>query len=462
VITMKTPREYQAEALCALDQGWRDQFLRQVVLLPTGTGKTFTAGLIMAAHDFHLGKILFVVHREELLTQTQEMLAEQFPHLTTGIVQGDRNETDCGVIIAMVQTLGRSPLRLAALAKTGIGLFICDEVHHSAAPTYRAIMEAVGCFENTRSIGLTATLVRSDDLGLGDVWQRVAYTRSIEWAEENGFLVKHRNIAVEVPSLVLPKVVQAPVGSYDDEPDYAPVALGEALIKAKAGEKLAHMYQRNARGRQGIVFTPTKAAALHVCDAFNDIGIVSEMITGETTKDDRKAIYARTRARETQVIVNVMVLTEGFDMPQLEVCVIARPTKSKSLYIQMVGRVKRPSEGKAEAIVLDTVAVTGTLPMKTIADLKKTGQKAPEPKKAATKGGKETHANGVARATYRVAVVEGVVYVDRTIGTNRVRVGTWSKSGAATEHLVQAGQKLVQIDKLERLTAHNRKKAKKS
>src|SRR5690349_16624246 len=129
--------------------------------------------------------------------------------------------------------------------------------------------------------------------------------------------------------------------------------LGRALMESQADDAIARAYQDHAGSRQGIVFTPTVETAHAAWEALSEGGIPSAVVDGTTPREDRQAIYDAYRTGKLQVLVNCMVLTEGFDMPQAEVAVIARPTQSAPLYTQMVGRVLRPYPGKTEALVPD-------------------------------------------------------------------------------------------------------------
>jgi hypothetical protein len=124
--------------------------------------------------------------------------------------------------------------------------------------------------------------------------------------------------------------------------------------------------------RRGILFAPTVDTAVSFADDLNADGIVTEVITGETSKEDRTLIYKRFEAGDVHVLSNCMVLTEGFDAPHAEVAVIARPTSSPGLYTQMVGRVLRPFPNKDDALVLDVVGITGRHKLQSLTDLVKT------------------------------------------------------------------------------------------
>lgn len=360
-----TPHPYQRETICSLKADQKAGYLRTVVLLPTGTGKTVIMAFLVRETK---GKIVIVVHRDELADQTVKTIKEVAPKRTVGIVGFESNDLDADVVVASVAALARSPLRIAALGK--VALLIIDECHHASAPIYQTVIVGLGGYVSTPVVGFTATLVRADDLKPGDTWQKISYTRSIEWAEENGFLVRHTTETVQVPALNLTDV------KVDKTGDYATADLSRALVHANAGAALASAYRRLAGDRQGIVFTPTVAAAEHVASAFEAEGLRCAIVTGATPKEDRKLIFKRIEAHDLQVIVNVMVLTEGFDLPQLEVAVIARPTRSKSLKVQMVGRVKRLSAatGKTSALVLIAADGAGEIPVKTYSDMRRSNR----------------------------------------------------------------------------------------
>lgn len=474
-MTTKAPRLYQIEARTAVKCGLADGWLRQVILLPTGTGKTFIMPMIAAEHDFSTGKIVIIMHRYELLMQTIQTFTEMFPERTVGLVQATTHQVDADIIVASVQTLGLSALKRASLGKVG-HLFV-DECHHAAAETYQRVIRDCGGFDSTPVTGFTATLVRSDKLGLGDTWQRVAYTKSIEWAENEGIIVRHHTMPIEIPNLNVADIAITPsADALEDGVDYSAEGLGKAMVNANAGPVLAAAYKRLAGKRQGIVFTPTITAARHVLDAFNAAGIRSALIIGDIKSADREVIYEDVRAHLVQVIVNVGVGTEGFDMPQLEVCV-PKMTKSKSLLIQMVGRVKRtsPETGKVDALVLDPVGVMRTIPIKTIASLAKTGvlpdihvSRAGRPKQPPRRGlppipkptvkprttvKRTAHRlpampRGVEPATYDINVDSEtcIVVVWRVTKTERVKVR--ALRAKSVDDAVTAGKKIVDLDRL--------------
>lgn len=355
-------REYQQEALQAAWDAWGRGVVRPAVVLPTGMGKTVIfAHLIKDAHAAGV-KAIILVHRDELVQQAAQKIHSVAPNMSIGIVKASRNETDADVIIASVQTLARESRRVSV---TGIGLVIVDECHHAVARTYKDVLTHFGCFDSTPAIGFTATLERADRLGLGDVWQEVAYKRDILYGIRCGYLTDVKGLAVTVEDLELDDVSQS-------RGDYQEGALGSALLEANSGYYISRAYKEHAANRQGILFAPTVDSAYQFAADLNSSGIKTEVIAGHTPLEDRVLIYKKYREGEIQVLSNCMVLTEGFDMPQASCAVIARPTQSNALYVQMVGRVLRPWPGKADALVLDVVGVTGNMRLASIASLSET------------------------------------------------------------------------------------------
>lgn len=375
-------RGYQSEALDAIDAALASGMLRPAVILPTGTGKTVVFSHLIARTVEARKRVLVMVHRDELAEQAASKVRSVAPDATVGIVKAERNEIDAQVIIASVQTLARLNRRSMI---EGIGLVIVDECHHAVAKTWVDVLRYFGCFggwydadtetHETPAIGFTATLQRGDGIGLGDVWEDVVFERDTEWAIEHGYLTDVRGQQVTIDGFDLATIAKT-------RGDYQEGRLGDALISVNAGEHVAAAYIEYAQTdhdtseqkvRRGILFAPTVASAEHFCESFEDAGIRSALITGETPKEDRELIYKRFENGDVDVLHNCMVLTEGFDAPHAEVAVIARPTQSAPLYTQMVGRVLRPLPGhpEKEALVLDVVGIAGSHQLRTLKDLTK-------------------------------------------------------------------------------------------
>ncbi len=361
------PRDYQTECIRAILDAAASGSRRPAVVLPTGSGKTVIfSHLARHWNEYGFpGRVLILVHRDELVRQTVDKLTRIAPHLKVGIVQAKQDEhVDCHVIVGSVQTL-RKLYRLDNVTESGpIGLVIVDECHHATAESYVSVLNALGCFNpdaETIAVGFTATLARTDMKSLGDVWESVVYQRDIlDMIPE--YLVDVSGKMVTVDGFSLSQVAMR--GG-----DYAIGSLSEALLSSDAPDFIANAYMEHAADKPGIVFTPSVDTAEAFSEALCRRGIVARMVWGNQDRDERREVLRDAHEGRVQVLVNCMVLTEGFDWPRAEVAVIARPTTSAALYVQMVGRVLRKYPGKTRALVLDIVGATQEHRLATLSDL---------------------------------------------------------------------------------------------
>lgn len=362
-------RNYQRGALDGLYERWTaaDQAPnRLAVVLPTGGGKTVCFAHLAKEHlDAHPGeRVVVLVHTDELVTQAYSKIKMVAPHLEVGIVKATRNEVRAHIVVASVQSL-RSAKRRAQILR--VGLVIVDECHHATAQTYRTILEDFGCFGGrVRSAGFTATLERGDRGPLGEIWQDVAFQRDIAWMIRKRFLINVYGKVIRVPDLDLASVKST-------KADYREGELGDALAESLAPELVAKAYAEHAADRFGIAFFPTVASAYVFRDAFTAQGITCEVVHGTMPLEERRDILARFDAGKIQVIANCMVLTEGFDSPKVSCIVVGRPTKSRPLYIQMVGRGLRVDPlheyEEQDCLILDVTGVSAMHDLRSIADL---------------------------------------------------------------------------------------------
>lgn len=336
-------RDYQREAVEAVEAAWLSGMMRPAVVAPTGTGKTIEMAHLAARAVERGERTLITVHRDELVHQTIAKLHSVTPGAKLGIFKAAQRDTNADIIVGSVQTLSREARRLEL---TGIDRILADEVHLSAAAGYRAVLDHYG----VPTAGFTATMMRADKKKLGEVWDEIVYTRTTRWAIENGHLVDVRGKSVIVDGLDL-AAVKTSHGDFQDQ------ALATALELSNAAEATAAAYVQHAKNRQGILFTPTVDSAFSFAKALNSAGVVTAVIHGKTPTADRQAVYRMFEAGTVQVLASCSVLTTGFDAPWASCAVIARPTHSAGLFIQMVGRILRPwiAGGKRDALVLDVV-----------------------------------------------------------------------------------------------------------
>lgn len=380
-------RDYQGECVQKFWSAWASGTQRPAAVLPTGAGKTVIfAGMIRQFIDVYRPavmatpwRVVVLVHRDELADQAIDKIRRTAPDLNVGKIKAGDNDVHADVMVCSVQTLARSS-RLQQLLDAQsvygrVGLVVVDECHHALAPSYREAMAALGCFDyrkvrepgamasyyvGTKVAGFTATMVRGDGLGLGQVWEEVIFRRSVLWMISKGYLVDVRAQDVEGINLDLGAVKKA--GG-----DYQAKDLGRALMESGAPKAIAQAVRENAADRKSIVFTPDVATAHATAEAMTATGIPSAAVDGTTPRDVRGRAYRDFESGRIRALVNCMVLTEGFDSPSADCAVIARPTKSPGLYIQMVGRVLRTYPGKTDALVMNVGGSGGSL--STLVDL---------------------------------------------------------------------------------------------
>lgn len=356
-------RDYQRQALDSLS--FTEDIRRLAIVLPTGAGKT-----VCFAHDAKEwldqhpeDRVLVLVDLDELVWQTVKEMAGVAPHLGVGVVKASRNEVDPPVIVASVQSL--SDERLALI--NGVTRVIVDECEAAVAPTYMRIMTHFGCFrpDGAVAVGYTATLIRGDGKSLFPVWQQVAFTRDLSWMIRHRYLIPPRGLAVEVPDLDLRKV--------KGKADYRDDELGEALAESLAPELVAKAVVEHAGDRRGILFAPTVASAAVFAGALEEAGVSARVVHGGIPLEDRRAILRDHKAGKFRILCNCMILTKGYNDPGVSLVVMARPTKSRRLYIQCIGRGLRVDpaldyDGQ-DCMILDVVGANAIHDLRTIVDL---------------------------------------------------------------------------------------------
>jgi DNA repair protein RadD len=333
-------RPYQADVIDAFGHEVAKGRRRVILVAPTGSGKTVIASEIIRA-EIELGRsVLVLAHRREIITQTSDKLhANGIAH---GIIAaGFMPRPLEAVQVASIQTLDRRAIRTAAMDLPPADLLVIDEAHHCPANTYRKIIDA---YPDAIVLGLTATPCRGDGRGLGGIFETIVECPQVGQLIERGYLVKTRVYAPVDPDLKGVRVVGG---------DYNEGQLAERMDLPKLiGDIVTHWYKFSER-RKTVAFAVNVAHSIHLRDEFKASGVRAEHIDGSTPKPERDAILARLASGEIELVSNCMVLTEGWDMPEVGCCILARPTKKMGLYRQMLGRVLRPAADKADAIILD-------------------------------------------------------------------------------------------------------------
>lgn len=370
-------RDYQVDALTAVASDEGQGYRRVLCAHPTGAGKTVTFSHLIKDRP---GRSIVLVHRDELVNQTVDKLSMIAPELTTGVVKAERNETDAQVIVASIQTLARKS-RLDQLPE--FSTIVCDEAHHATARTWKQALVHMGAFREAENapltVGFTATPSRGDGVGLGSVWQKVSHVVGIREMIARGYLVPVTGQVVGT-DLSLSKVRKR--GG-----DYTDGDLGTELESSGAIPQIADAYLHYAADRKAVAYTPTVRTAQLLADELDSRGVKAGWVSGATPTEERRDVLHRLHTGEIQVLANCAVLTEGFDEPSVDCVLVARPTKSQTLYIQMVGRGTRLYPGKRDLLVLDITETTNEHDLCTVTDLgiSQTGKKR-KPKKRGKPG----------------------------------------------------------------------------
>lgn len=345
-------RPYQLEAVAAVERDWATGVNRVGVVLPTGAGKSTVIGQL-AANAWHRGKrVVMLAHRGELLDQMVRDLkavAPWIPDSDIGIVRAEVDDHHCPIVAASLQTLSHAR-RLKSLGERDVILW--DEVHHAGAEGFHATFQDLGGYREAQMAGFTATMRRAQQgrIGLGDVIQKISYTKDLRWAIESGFLIKPKGLTVRLDDLNALDDVRTIAGDF---------AQGEmAAVMEAATSYVVDAVRMHAADRRPIIFAASVEAARSITERLNEVGYPAVAVTGDMSYEDRQEHYHAFRMGTVRALVTVMVLTEGADFPMCDCVVLARPTRSANLYSQMIGRALRLYDGKEDALVLDLAGST--------------------------------------------------------------------------------------------------------
>ena len=331
-------REHQQAALSNL-QTMRDQG-ESIALLyhATGTGKTVTA----VSDAKRLGKrTLFLAHTKELITQAQDTFNDLWGKAGTGLYVAEQKDKDAYVVCSSIQSISRN---LEEFKPDDFGYVIIDECHHGAADTYRKVLSY---FRPEFTLGLTATPDRADGESILEDFKNVAHKLDLKEAVELGELVPIRCIRVKT-NVDLSTVRINGINYYSQD-------LESKLFVPERNKLLAETYLNYVKNKKTVVFCASVRHATEISELFKQQGIKSEAVSGSLKSTERKRILDQFENGDTRVLCACDLLNEGWDSPKTEVLFMARPTLSKTLYVQQLGRGMRKAEGKECLMVFDFI-----------------------------------------------------------------------------------------------------------
>ena len=334
-------RDFQATAIDEVRAAIRAGSRSILLVAPTGSGKTVIASHMIHGAQQRGKRILFLAHRKELIDQCSNKLDDL--GIDHGVIMSDhwRRKPHLRVHVASVPTLVNREL-----AEPPDLIFI-DEAHRSRAESYVTILER---FPNAVCVGLTATPIRADGRGLGKLFKSMVQCPDVQALTDMRFLVPTRVYAPSRPVDV--SGIKKSVGDYNIK------QLGERMNRRVLVGDIVDHWRRLGENRLTVCFAVLVAHSKAIVEQFQDAGVAAAHLDGTTPKHEREAVLADLAAGRIRVLVNVGVLTEGWDCPAVSCIILARPTCSMGLYLQMAGRTLRPYPGKADALILDHAGCT--------------------------------------------------------------------------------------------------------
>jgi superfamily II DNA or RNA helicase len=335
------PNPVQQEALEALEKTREAGNSAGLVVLATGLGKTWLAAFDTARGDFQ--RVLFVAHREEILDQALRTFRRIRPKAHLGLFTGQRKTPEADVLFASVQALSRQG-NLDRFAAGDFDYVVVDEFHHAAARTYRKLIDY---FESRFLLGLTATPERTDGGDLLALCQEnLVYRCDLTQGIERGLLSPFEYFGV--PDEVDYAQIPWRSSRFDEE------ALTRAVATRKRAENTFEQYREKA-GERTLAFCCSVRHANFMRDFFRERDVYCAAVHSGDGSDSRARSLERLEAGELEVVFAVDMFNEGVDLPRVDTVMMLRPTESRLLWLQQLGRGLRRAAGKTHLKVIDYI-----------------------------------------------------------------------------------------------------------
>ena len=313
--------DYQQRLVDRTRQSYLEGYKSPCVVAPCGAGKSVVISEVARLTTLRGNRVMFLVHRRELIDQIKGTFTKNAVNLSL-------------VEFGMVQTIVR---RLERTVKPS--LIITDENHHGMAASYRKIYDH---FDDVPKLGFTATPIRLNGSGLGDINDILIEEVDAEWLIENSFLSPYKYFA--------PRLIDTEQLKLNSMKEFSNSSIGQAMQSTVYGDVIKH-YRQLADGEQAIAYCHSIEASKDTRDAFLNHGINAIHIDANTPKQERDDLIQQFRNKEIQVLCNVDLIGEGFDVPDCSTVIMLRPTQSLSLFIQQSMRGMRYRPGKTSIII---------------------------------------------------------------------------------------------------------------
>ncbi|EGW35205.1 uncharacterized protein SPAPADRAFT_131053, partial [Spathaspora passalidarum NRRL Y-27907] len=348
-------RDYQEDAVNSVLNAIDDGFRRIAVVIATGGGKTVVFShlipLLKPSSPERGNKTLVLVHTQELVAQATHKIRAINPNLKVEIeMRNLRASPEADIVVASVPSLARKE-RLQRFDPMEYKTIIVDECHHALAASWKKILMHFQANTNESEVyvvGFTATLKRGDSAALGSVFDTIAYERSLETMIRNNELadVDVSQIRTNLSGVRIRR------GDYDQK------ELSKQMQANVQDISVAYLELQSLGYKRTLMFCVDVINCILICEYLQKLGVNAQYVTGETDKTERQMIIEDFMNGEIQVLCNVMVFTEGTDIPAIDSIILARPTLSETLKTQMIGRGLRLYEGKTRCHIVDLVDAT--------------------------------------------------------------------------------------------------------
>ena len=331
-------KEHQKAALKSLEQMRSNSETIALLYHATGNGKTVTA--VMDAKQCG-GRVLFLAHTQELVDQATNTFRKLWPSVTVGRYMESMKQPNAHVVCGSIQSVA---LHLDAFKDDDFDYLIVDEAHHAAADTYQKVLSY---FKPAFTLGLTATPERADDKSILEIFKNTAHKLDIQTAVEIGELVPVRCIRIHT-NIDLTKVRFNSV-------QYNIRDLESKIYVPERNRLIVDTWMQYVRDKRTVVFCASVKHAEQIAELFREKGVRAAAVSGGMKQSERKEFQDKFVSKEIQVLCACDLLNEGWDCPETEVLFMARPTMSKVLYTQQLGRGMRLFDGKESLMVFDFV-----------------------------------------------------------------------------------------------------------